>query len=152
MRGLELWGIIKSSYVSRTCLQKTRARLTGCAIDTWIGACPTGISFQVLVFSFHSLYLTAQQVDGKGNENPKEQRPLPPSVLRSGSTGSAITSPLACAVGGTIPAVPTLGSFATGQVFGSVLLGRPSLGSLLGDPCTILREYRVVCWHLLWAQ
>lgn len=39
--------------------KRTRAGPTGCAIDIWIRACPTGISFQVLVFSFHSLYLTA---------------------------------------------------------------------------------------------
>lgn len=64
---------------------------------------------------------------GKGNENSKEQRPLPPSVLRSSSTGSVITSPLACAVGPPVPAVLTLGRFALGQVFGSVLLERPNL-------------------------
>lgn len=39
--------------------KNTRAGPTGCAMDIWIRACPTGISFQVLVFSFHGLYLTA---------------------------------------------------------------------------------------------
>lgn len=58
--GSDLWDATKlSSYGSRPCPPKTRVQLTGCAIDVWTGACPTGISFQVLVFSFHSLYLTA---------------------------------------------------------------------------------------------
>lgn len=36
-----------------------RARPTGCAINIWNRARPTGICFQVLVYSFRSLYLIA---------------------------------------------------------------------------------------------
>lgn len=108
--GFELRGVIKpSSYGSRPCLQKLRARLTGCAIDIWTGRCPTGISFQVLVFSCHSLYLTAVTGVWKRKRDPKGQRPLPSTVLRSGSIGSMITRPLAWAFGQNIPAVLKLG-------------------------------------------
>lgn len=129
------------------------ARSTGCAINNWIRACPKEICFQVLVYSFHSLYLIAATGVWKRKWEFKRAKATSSFCLTLGSTVSVITSPLACAVGPPIPAVLTLGRFALGQVFGSVLLERPSLDvSLARDPWTILREYWVVCWHLLQVQ
>jgi hypothetical protein len=67
-----------------------------------------GISFQVLLFSFHSFYLTTATGVWEGKCDPKGQRALPP-VLHSGLISSVIIGLLACALGQPIPAVLKLG-------------------------------------------
>lgn len=152
--GFELWGAAElSSYGSRPCLQKMRARLTGCAIDIWIEASPTGISFQVLVFSFHSLYLTAATGVWKRKRDPKGQRAFPSSVLRSGSTGSVITSPWH----EHLDRPPQLSwnlaarSSQAGVWLSVSVQTQPGLTVSRRSKYHIPEEHWAVFWHLLWA-
>lgn len=117
---------------------KTRVRLTGCAIDIWIGACPTGI-FCRFWFSHSTVYIwQPQQVYGKGNEIQKGKGHF--LLLSYALALLAVWLQAHWHVHlDDHPSCPeTWPQVALGQVFGSVLLLRPNLDpSLARDPRTI---------------